>query len=138
MNRLELRTKVRHVVNEIVSEKGFVSPLDVFLRIGKITSKLVEEWRFGRVPYLERVLQGNLSQFSFIMSLLRENARELHLKPSYTAYMRWGKGPKRPLRFSKSGDPNVEKHYATHYVPAKQEVPRNPSLTSWNMQPKGE
>ncbi|MBP2114375.1 hypothetical protein [Paenibacillus silagei] len=80
MNRLELRTKVRHVVNEIVSEKGFVSPLDVFLRIGKITPKLVEEWRFGRVPYLERVLQGNLSQFSFIMSLLRENARELHLK----------------------------------------------------------
>ncbi|MFD1175331.1 hypothetical protein ACFQ3W_03325 [Paenibacillus puldeungensis] len=45
------------------------------MTFGKITPKLVEEWRFGRVPYLERVLLGNLSQLSFIMSTLREEAR---------------------------------------------------------------
>lgn len=119
MNRLEIRAKVRLIVNELISEKGFVSPLEVFLRLGKITPKLVEEWRFGKVPYLERVFHGNLAQFSFIMSTVREQARELDLQPSYTAYMKWGKGPKRQLRFSKSGDPNVEQHYATHYVPDK-------------------
>lgn len=116
MNRLELRKKVHGIVNDLISEKSVVSPLDVFLRLGIITPKLVEEWRFGRVPYLERVLHGNLSQFSYIMSLLRGKARELDLNPSYTAYMRWGKGPKRPLRFSKSGDHNIETSYATHYV----------------------
>lgn len=132
MNRQELRAKVRRIVDDLVSEKGFVSPLDIFLRLEKITPKLVEEWRFGRIPYLERVLHGNLSQFSFIMLLLREKARESDLKPSYTAYMRWGKGSKRPLRFSKSGDPNVELHYATHFVPNKPKAP--PQLPHGNLQ----
>jgi hypothetical protein len=119
MNRQELRSKVRRVVDELVEDKGFISPLEVFLKLGTITPKLVEEWRFGRVPYLERVLHGNLSQFSFIMSTLREIARERNWKPSYTAYMRWGKGSKQLLRFSKSGDPNVEQCYATHFVLGK-------------------
>lgn len=119
MNRQELRKKVRHTVDALILDKGFVSPLDLFLRLGKISPMLIEEWRHGRVPYLERALHGNLAQFSFIMSSLREKAREVDLKPSYTAYMRQGKGPKQPLRFSKSGDPNIELHYATHFVPNK-------------------
>jgi hypothetical protein len=40
----------------------------------------------------------------------------MNLKESYTAYMSWGKGPKRSLRFSKSGDSQVERHYSTRYV----------------------
>ncbi|GIO61591.1 hypothetical protein [Paenibacillus cineris] len=71
---------------------------------------------------MERVLHGNLSQFSFLMSILHEKARELDLKPSYTAYMRWGKGPKQPLRFSKFGGPKVERQYATHYVANKHKI----------------
>jgi hypothetical protein len=42
------------------------------LKMEKISPKLVEEWRFGRVPYLERVLNGNLGQLSFIMAKFRE------------------------------------------------------------------
>jgi hypothetical protein len=30
--------------------------------------------------------------------------------------MRWGKGPKRWLQFTKTGDPKVEEAYATHFV----------------------
>jgi hypothetical protein len=45
----------------LVGEKGYASPLDLFLKMEKITPKLVEEWRFGKVPYLERVLHGSLS-----------------------------------------------------------------------------
>ena len=116
MNRQELRVKVRRAVDELVLEKGVVSPLDVFLRLGKITPKLVEEWRFGRVAYLERVLYGNLSQFSYIMSTIRVKARELDLNQSYTSYARCGKGPRQPLRFSKSSDPKIERYYATHFV----------------------
>jgi hypothetical protein len=43
-------------------------------------------------------------------------ARKHDLKPSWTAYNKWGKGNKTRLRFSKSGDENIEKLYATHYV----------------------
>jgi hypothetical protein len=122
LNRQELQKKVRHTVHQLIWEKGYASPLDLFLKMEKISPKLVEEWRFGRVPYLERVLHGNLSQFNFILTKMREIAKELELKESYTAYMKWGKGAKRPLRFSKSGDIHTERRYATHYVrPKKQE-----------------
>jgi hypothetical protein len=43
MNRQELRKKVHHTVNTLVWEKGFVSPLDVFLRLGAVTPELAEE-----------------------------------------------------------------------------------------------
>ncbi|WP_221469276.1 hypothetical protein [Cohnella nanjingensis] len=62
-----MQSKVRQTVHRLINEKGYASLLDLFLKLEKITPKLVEEWRFGRVPYLERVLHGNLAQFSFIM-----------------------------------------------------------------------
>lgn len=34
VNRLELRKKVHGIVNDLISEKDVVSPLDVFLRLG--------------------------------------------------------------------------------------------------------
>lgn len=124
MNRQELQKKVRHFVHVLIYEKGYASPVDLFVKLEKITAKMVEEWRFGRVPYLEKVLNGNLAQMSFIMAKLRETARELELKESYTAYMKWGnKGPKQKLRFSKSGDATIEKHYSTHYVKVKPSAP---------------
>lgn len=47
------------------------------------------------------------------------------LKPSFCYYKRWGVKKKRghrqviPLRFSKSGRPEIERAYATHYVDSK-------------------
>lgn len=116
MNRQELQKKVRYTVHQMIREKGYASPLDLFLKMKKISPKLVEEWRFGRVPYLERVLQGNLSQLNFILTIFRETARAMGLKESHSPYVSWGKGPKRPLRFSKSGNIYTERRYSTHYV----------------------
>jgi ribosomal protein L35 len=36
--------------------------------------------------------------------------------PSVAAYMRWGKGPKQRLRFTKSGDRKIEEAYERHFV----------------------
>lgn len=51
-----------------------------------------------------------------ILTCKKDYAKTHHLKPSYTAYMGWGKGPKRKLRFSKLGSEYLEKAYSTHYV----------------------
>jgi hypothetical protein len=122
MNRQELHKKVRHTMLQLIHEKGYASPLDLFVKLEMISPELVEEWRFGRVPYLERILHGNLAQFSFILAKFRKTAREMGLKESYTAYMKWGKGTKQLLRFSKSGDIKVERHYSTHFVAKKPKV----------------
>ena len=51
-----------------------------------------------------------------IMDELRLYAHTNNLKESWTAYHKWGKGKKIVLRFSKSGIPQVEKAYSTHFV----------------------
>jgi hypothetical protein len=54
-----------------------------------------------------------------MLHTFQEDAKRGGLKPSKTAYMSWGKGPKRSLRFSKSGDPNIEQAYSTHFPKLK-------------------
>lgn len=94
--------------------RGYAAPVDVLLDIGVLDKKKHEDWLYGRVPYLERVCNVNLHKLSEIMKTIRICAKDLDLKPSYSDYRQWG-AKTRKLRFSKSGDPNIEKHYATHY-----------------------
>ena len=119
MNREELKKRAHQVADELVSEKGYVSPVDLLMRMGKLTLKDHEDWRRGRVPYLERVCSMNLAKLAVTMKELERYARCENLKPSRTVYMRWGKGCKQKLRFTTSGKPHIEELYSTHYVVQK-------------------
>lgn len=46
------------------------------------------------------------------------------LRPSETVYVSWTRD-RRPLRFSKSGNPNIERAYRTHWLPPKPEADAN-------------
>ena len=50
------------------------------------------------------------------MAMFRHWALEKGLKPSETGYVRRARVGTVDLRFSKSGDPDIEKSYRTHYV----------------------
>jgi hypothetical protein len=78
--------------------------------------KRLEDWRRGRVPYLEKAIDANLTRLSRLLRILRFHTHDLRLVPSVTAYMRRGKGPKQHLRFTKTGDPKLEEAYARHFV----------------------
>lgn len=109
MNDAELKHRVRSVASNILKESNYISPVDMLMKIGVLSAKDYENWRFGRVPYLEKVCKTNLSKLSLMMNELRAFARRNYLKPSWTAYYQWGvKGKKIPLRLSKSGGPNIE------------------------------
>lgn len=117
MNNTELKHKTHSIASNILKERIYLSPVDMLMKIGVLSAKDYENWRLGRVPYLEKVCKTNLSTLSFIIKELRIYAKQNHLKSSWTAYNQWGiKGKKISLRFSKSGDPLIEKAYATHYV----------------------
>jgi len=103
-------------VEGLLREKGFVAPLELFVRMDLLSAESVENWRRGRIPYLERVIRCNLSKASRILRILRMHAHDLDLKPSLTVYKRWTKGSRPLLRFSKTGDHNVEDAYARHFV----------------------
>lgn len=107
---------VARAVAEALAISGFVAPVDVLLRIGRLTKRDYEDWRFGRIPCLERVCVGNLAKLNRTLRILEIHCREFGLIPSQTAYRKWGGGKRVPLRFSKSGDPNLEAAYSRHYV----------------------
>jgi hypothetical protein len=116
MNNIELEIKVKSLVHSLKYQKGYVCSVDILMGLGCLLKQDYEDWRFGRVDYLEKVCKANLSKLSFINKSIRKFTSELKLEKSITYYQQYGKGAKRKLRFSKSGDNNIECFYATHYV----------------------
>jgi hypothetical protein len=112
--------KIVQAVATVLQSDKVVSPVKVFIAMGLLAPQAVEEWRKGRIPYLERVLKCNLAKASRILRILRFHAHDLHLKPSMTVYRRKLHGRSLPLQFSKSGDRNLEEAYARHFVPSDQ------------------
>ncbi len=108
--------RIARVVSDLLQHGKVVTPVDVLIGMRLLTPERVEDWRRGRLPYLERVINCNLTRLSRLLRILRFHAHDLNLRPSWTAYMRWGKGSKQRLRFTKTGEPKLEKVYATHLI----------------------
>jgi len=111
-----LYPRVERAVASILANGKVVAPVDVLVCMGLLAPEKLEDWRRGRVHYLEAVIHCNLTRLSRLLRILRFHAHDLNLVPSVTAYRRWGKGPKQRLRFTKTGDPNLEEAYGRHFV----------------------
>lgn len=107
---------VVRAVGRILARSDVVAPSEILLEMGKISKNNYEAWRKGQIPYLERVFEGSLSKANRILRIIGFHVHDLNMVPSQTVYHQWGKGKQRILRFSKSGDPNIEKAYSRHYV----------------------
>jgi hypothetical protein len=116
MNRDQLRTRLSAAATECLAAKGYIAPVDVLITTGLLTRDDYERWRRREVPCLEHAVRGSQPRVSFFMRTLIANCRRGNMKPSWTAYVSWGKGPREPLRFSKSGNPQIERAYATHWL----------------------
>ncbi len=119
-NRADLAGHLREAATTLLEENGYISFVDVLLRMGRLTEEDHDAWRFGKTPCLENVITLNLAKIGLLLRSFQQYARSHDLRPSKTAYLSWGKGPKRQLRFSKSGTPALEDAYATHYLKPKE------------------
>ena len=128
MNNQQLEQKLNEVTSALFKEKGYITFVDVFMALGYLDKKDYEGWRMRRVPYLEQVIKVNLGKISFIMKSVRKNCKRGNCRESWTAYHSWGKGKKVPLRFSKSGDKNIEQTYSTHFLKPKKPAATGDSL----------
>lgn len=107
---------IERAVAMILDGSKVVTPIDVVVRMGWLSTADVEAWRFGRVPYLERVIRCNLTRLSRFLRILAFHCHDLNLTASQTVYVTWGKGRRTPLRFTKTGDAALERVYARHFV----------------------
>ena len=112
-----LYAPVARAIAEIMKTEDAVTTIGVMIKLQRISKQDHENWRFGRIPYLERTFLGSLGKANRIVRIVKLHAESLHLVASQTAYRRWGKGKKHlTLRFSKWGAPHLERAYATHYL----------------------
>ncbi|MFD1067764.1 hypothetical protein [Oceanobacillus locisalsi] len=94
MNRQQLEKNIYKYATEVLTEKGYVSPIDILLKMNKLSKKQVEDWRFKRIPYLEKVIHFNLGKLNYFLQTFKKYGKENQLKPSQTVYKSWGKGQK--------------------------------------------
>ena len=124
MNEKELTGKIHSSMYHQLQVRGYAAPVDVLIDTSILPKQKYEDWRFGRVRYLEAVCNANLKRLSFVLRQMRVYAQAHGLKPSFCYYKRWGVRKKNgtghkpviPLQFSKSGSPEIERSYATHFV----------------------
>ena len=108
--------KIVRAVAAIMRRQDVVAPVDVMLEMGRIKKEDFENWRLGRVAYLEMVFVGSLGKAGRILRILRMHAHDLNLIPKQAVYKKRGKGKKTTLRFSKTGHPRIEQAYACHFL----------------------
>ena len=124
MNDKEIIGKVHSSMYHQCQKRGYATPVDVLMEIGVLPRQKYEDWRYGRISYLESACTVNLRKLSRIMHELRVYAQKSSLNPSFCYYKQWavkkptgqGHKPVIPLRFSKSGQAEIEKWYATHFL----------------------
>ncbi len=116
MNKKEIERKLGTITSSLLRETGYISFVDIFIKLGYLTQSDYENWRTKKVPYLEKVIKINLKKINFIIKTVRRTILNGKLKLSWTAYKSWGKGRKSDLQFSKSGAPDIEEVYATHFT----------------------
>ena len=117
-NQAKLWRDIAAAGSAALAKNGYVTAIDVLLGTEWLRPEKVEDWRRGRVPYLEQVIVAGLPKISAAMRVFRSWTESTGLRPSETVYVSWTKDRRR-LRFSKSGNPDIERAYSTHWLPPK-------------------
>jgi hypothetical protein len=101
--------KISRVVANILEKDKVVRPIDVLIGMQLLSRDDLEEWRCGRVPYLEKVIDCNLTRLSRLLRILQFHAHDLNLVPSDAAYIRPDRGQKGVYALPRPAMPNLKK-----------------------------
>jgi hypothetical protein len=66
-----LYPRISRAVETLLRKDKIVRPVDVLVEMRRLKRKHLEDWRCGRVPYLERVIDCNLSRLSTLLWIRR-------------------------------------------------------------------
>jgi hypothetical protein len=124
-----LYPKVSRVVASILTREKIVAPTAVLVGMGLLKPTDLESWQRGQVPYLEYVIDCNLTRLSRLLRILRFHAHDLNLQPKRAEYRRIGARSGPLLRFTKTGDKRLEEAYSTHLVWPGKNLPAVTTVT---------
>lgn len=108
--------KIVKAVSQLLEERGFVTPVELLVKLGFLSEEGIEEWRSGGVRCLQDLLRCDVEKAARLLEILRRHAHDLKLKASATPYIEERKGRRYLLRFSKKEDPAMDKAFTRHFV----------------------
>jgi hypothetical protein len=109
-----LKDRVARAAEHALAAQQFVSAIDVLTGIGWLAPSHVDAWRQGRLPDLESAVNAGLGKVGTALRSFASWAEQRGLRPSETTYLARTRD-RRPLRFSRSGEPALERAYRTHW-----------------------
>ena len=110
-----LERRVLDAAEVALADRKLVTAIDVLVGLRWLPPGRVEEWRQGRLDYLERALTVSPDKLATAMQLFHDWAQRRGLQKGETAYIARTRD-RRSLRFSESGDPDLERSYRTHWI----------------------
>lgn len=116
MNNQELIKKTQTLLDKQVKERGYATIVDILLELGYLSKQNYENWRYGRIPYLEKVCTVNLNKLNLILRTAHSYAAKQNYKKSITFYKKYKSKRIIKLRFSASNNEKIEQSYSTHFV----------------------
>jgi hypothetical protein len=114
-NPRPLADRVTEAAEASLAAQHYVSAIDVLVGIGWLDPGAVKFWQLGRHDCLEAAVQTKPARIGEAMALLQSWAIGRGLIASEAEYV--ARTPERQaLRFSRSGNPTIERLYRTHWV----------------------
>jgi hypothetical protein len=71
-NRNCIQKRIIQAARQVLQRQNYVSAIDVLTSAGMLQPSHILDWKKGRIPYLEKVIQGNLGKISFTMKCFRD------------------------------------------------------------------
>jgi hypothetical protein len=67
LNNRQIIEQTKTTASKLLKDKGYISVVDVLMELGKLSNQDYENWRRQKIPYLEKVIQVNLSKINTII-----------------------------------------------------------------------
>ncbi|WP_121161121.1 DUF2293 domain-containing protein [Micromonospora pisi] len=113
----KLERRVVAAAQAALTRHRYVTPLALLSALGWLPGDVVDRWRQGRIPELERGAAVSPSRLLEALEIFVRWARVEGLSPGEVDYLAATRD-RRPLRFTTGGDPEVERAYRTHWTSA--------------------
>jgi len=110
-----LERRVAMAAEETLGDRQYVCAIDVIVGLGWLSPRTVDAWRRGQLASLEDAMQVAPDRLAKALELVRDWAQDRGLHASEATYLARTR-ERRALRFSRSGDRDVEGAYRTHWL----------------------
>jgi hypothetical protein len=111
----KLESRVVAAAEAALARSRSVAPVDVLTGLGWLHGRKIDEWRQGRLAYLEQALTARPERLAGVLVALRRWAESRGLRPTEMPYVSATRD-RVELRFSRTGEEPTERAYRTHWI----------------------